>query len=71
MTITINNNRGEKPDLEVVKKNVVRGILKNHSSENVMKEILGNCNLQNAEVRWDKSTQLIKSNKFEGDKEEK
>jgi hypothetical protein len=27
--------------------------------------------LQNAEVRWDKSTQLIKSNKFEGDKEEK
>ncbi len=58
MTITINNNRGEKLDLEVVKKNVVR-------------EILGNCNLQNAKVRWEKSTQLIKSNKFERDKEGK
>jgi hypothetical protein len=36
-----------------------------------MREILGNCNSQNAKVRWEKSIQLIKTNKFEGDKEEK
>jgi hypothetical protein len=32
LTITTNNNRGEKPDLEVVKMNVVRGIFKNYCS---------------------------------------
>jgi hypothetical protein len=33
-----------------------------------MREILGNCNSQNAKVRWEKSTQLIKSNQFVGDR---